>query len=183
MPAAEAQGYCYGAPPARLQIGGQGRVTPGLPNSFRSQPYRGYDSVVLGEIPAGGVFTITGGPNCYDGMYWWQVNYNGQYGWTPEGQSGVYWVEPYAASTCMNLPTRLVKHARARAAGTAQRDPHAAEPELVSTIIGQIPAGAVFSVLSGVSCANGMTWRQISYYGTVGWTAEGQYGQYWLEPY
>src|SRR5262245_57830410 len=92
VPAASAQSGCYGGLATRLQIGGQGQVTPGLPNTLRSQPYVGYDSVILGQVPAGGVFAVLGGPNCYSAMNWWQVNYNGQIGWTPEGsQYGIYW--------------------------------------------------------------------------------------------
>src|SRR4051812_9414206 len=96
VPVASAQqSACYGGLAARLQIGGQGQVTPGLPNTLRSQPYTGYDSVILGQIPAGGVFSVVSGANCFSGMNWWQVNYNGQIGWTPEGSPyGIYWLQP-----------------------------------------------------------------------------------------
>ncbi len=185
VPVTQAQGYCYGALSPRLQIGGQGQVTPGLPNSLRSQPYRGYDSVILGEIPAGGVFTVVGGPSCYDRSYWWQVNYNGQIGWTPEGQGNVYWTQPYnTPNVCMNLPTRLIPGSLGRVTpglpNVIRTQPN---QDWSSVIIATMPAGSVFNVLSGVTCANGMTWRQVNYYGTVGWTAEGQGSTYWLEPY
>lgn len=48
--------------------------------------------------------------------------------------------------------------------------------------IGQIPGGDSFDVLAGPVCGGRYTWWQIAYRGTVGWTAEGVLGNYWLEP-
>ncbi len=187
---AQAQVYCYGAALPRLQIGGQGRVTPGLPNSsnsFRSQPYRGYDSVVLGEIQAGAVFNVLGGPNCFDGMYWWQVSYNGQIGWTPEaaGYSNLYWTEPYSnVDYNCNLPTRLTTGQQGR---VLRGLPNAlrSQPSTggSSVVLAWMPAGSLFSVLPDSECINGLGWRKVSYYGTVGWTPESQGSTYWVEPY
>jgi uncharacterized protein YgiM (DUF1202 family) len=83
---------CASAPAPRLIAGRLGRVTPGFPNNIRSQPTS--NSVLIGQIPPGGVFTVLSGPQCSLGLYWWQVNYNGVVGWTPEGGSGQYWLEP-----------------------------------------------------------------------------------------
>jgi uncharacterized protein YgiM (DUF1202 family) len=83
---------CAAAPYPRLQIGRLGRVTPGLPNNLRSGPSP--SSPLIGQIPSGGVFSVISGPQCAGGYYWWQVNYNGVTGWTPEGGAGQYWVEP-----------------------------------------------------------------------------------------
>jgi uncharacterized protein YraI len=84
---------CPGAPPIRLHVGEQGRVTPGVPNKLRNAP--GLSGAEIGNIPGEGVFTVTGGPHCADGFTWWQVNYNGTVGWTASGNSSEYWVEPY----------------------------------------------------------------------------------------
>mgnify|MGYP005840256527 CR=1 FL=1 len=81
--------------PPRLSIGGQGRVAPGgFPNNIRSLPGSSGDKI--GEIPPGGVFTVLDGPRCstLDKIVWWQVRYNTTFGWTAEGQGGVYWLEP-----------------------------------------------------------------------------------------
>ena len=182
---AQAQGYCYHALPQRLQVGGQGRVTPGLPNILRSQPYRGYDSIVLGQIPAGGLFTVMGGPSCYDGMYWWQVNYGGSIGWTPEGSnSGIYWTEPATFSDgCMTAISRLTAGQYGR---VLPGDPNVLRSQpwrgTGSAILATMPAGATFQVLNGVSCSEGMSWWQVAYSGVIGWTPEGQGYTYWLEP-
>jgi uncharacterized protein YraI len=185
VPASQAQAYCYGALPPRLQVGGQGQVTPGLPNIFRTQPYRGYDSIVLGEIPASGVFSILGGPSCYEGMYWWQVNYNGRVGWTPEASnSGVYWTEPVTSGGCMPLPSRLIAGQNGRVLpglpNTLRSQPYVGYD---SQVLLQIPAGSIFNVIAGPNCSDGMTWWMVSYNGYTGYTPEGQYGTYWLEPY
>lgn len=184
IPQAQAQVYCYGALPARLYVGVQGQVTPGLPNTLRSQPYQGGDSLVLGQIPAGGVFTVIGGPSCYNSMYWWQVNYNGTMGWTPEAGGGVYWVQPVSVDAgCMALPSRL-------SAGQYGRVTYGGMPNVLrtqpnrsytSSIIANIPAGDTFYIISGPTCGEGITWWQVNYSGLTGWTAEGYGSQYWLE--
>ena len=51
-----------------------------------------------------------------------------------------------------------------------------------SQVIGAIPAGASFTVLAGPTCINGYNWWQVNYTGTTGWTAEGENGDYWLNP-
>ncbi len=81
--------------PPRLTVRTQGRVVAnGFPNNVRQLP--GSSSQLLGEIPAGATFNIVAGPECstLDKLVWWQVDYNGLIGWTPEGQSQDYWLEP-----------------------------------------------------------------------------------------
>lgn len=84
---------CQGAPPPRLTVGGQGRVTPGLPNKMRSTPATSGEQV--GSIPGEGVFSVISGPQCADGYLWWQVNYQGVIGWTANGSGAEYWIKPY----------------------------------------------------------------------------------------
>jgi hypothetical protein len=84
---------CAGALTPRLVIGGFAVVLPGSPNNVRASAST--SGALVGTIPAGGVFEITGGPACGDGIVWWQVNYNGVIGWTAEG-TDAYFVEPAA---------------------------------------------------------------------------------------
>jgi hypothetical protein len=84
---------CPGALPPLLTVGGQGRVTPGLPNKVRAAPSMA--SAQVGSIPGEAVFSVIGGPQCADGFMWWQVNYQGLTGWTTNGDASEYWVEPY----------------------------------------------------------------------------------------
>ena len=75
----------------RLVIGLTARVTPGAPNNLRAQPNS--EGELIGEIPGEGEFMVLDGPVCVDGLAWWQVDYNGQIGWTAEGNRN-YWLEP-----------------------------------------------------------------------------------------
>lgn len=82
----------------RLQHGGWGQITPGLPNVLRTAPgttASGANSQVIGRIPAYGVFSVHSNPVCGpDGRYWYFVHYNGQHGWTAEGEGNTYWAWP-----------------------------------------------------------------------------------------
>ncbi|MBZ0298894.1 MAG: hypothetical protein K8J31_04090 [Anaerolineae bacterium] len=55
-------------------------------------------------------------------------------------------------------------------------------PSFYGAVVGQIPAGAAFSVIGGPICESGILWWQVNSSGTVGWTAEGDGYTYWLEP-
>lgn len=183
---AEAQGgSACNNPPPRLMAGGQGRVTPGLPNVVRSQPWRGAGSLILGEIPAGGVFTIPEGygPQCSDGINWYYVIYNGLGGWTAEGNNGVYWTEPVAGASCSGLTPRLTIGGQGRVTpglpNVIRSQPWRGAG---SGVVGLIPAGGVFTVLGGPACGSGIQWWQVQYNGVTGWTGEGEGMTYWVEP-
>lgn len=95
---------CEDAPTPRLVVGMQGRVSPGSPNNMRDQP--GSAGTKTGNIPGGAVFLVLDGPQCADGLVWWQVDYDGLVGWTAEGQNVEYWLEPVPA-TPTPLPTAV----------------------------------------------------------------------------
>ncbi|MCB9453208.1 MAG: SH3 domain-containing protein [Anaerolineaceae bacterium] len=57
-----------------------------------------------------------------------------------------------------------------------------AEPSTGGAEMGYIPGGAVFTVLDGPVCAEGYTWWQVDYNGSVGWTVQGDNATYWIEP-
>ena len=90
-------------------------------------------SMILANLPAGSIFSVVGAPSCSEGMIWWQVNYNGQSGWTAEGQdSNTGWNltadrrPPTACNTCYPTQTppvcsRLHRHGRARCAQQSAR--------------------------------------------------------------
>ena len=83
---------CAGTLPPRLTVGGQGRVLPDTPNNLRTSP--SVTAARSGQIPVGGTFTITAGPECRDGIVWWAVDYGTLSGWTAESQGEAYFVEP-----------------------------------------------------------------------------------------
>jgi hypothetical protein len=183
--------------PTRLSVGSYGRVTPGLPNSLRSGAGQYGGTVRIGQIPAGATFSIANGPQCAsDGRWWWQVNYNGLTGWTAEGQSGVYWLEPWNGNPgpippppACALPNRLIAGGYGRVTpglpNYVRSAPGTQSTGSNSAVIGNIPAGGVFTVVSGPSCGtDGRWWWYVNYNGLVGWTGEGEgYGSYWVEPF
>lgn len=179
-----AQAICPPGLPPRLVVGAQGRVTPGPSNALRSQPSRdGRISAVIGSIPGGGVFTVLNGPACADGYAWWQVSYQGVVGWTPEGEGRTYWLEPLICGN-FQLPSRLQPGGRGRVTPglpNALRS-YPSKDRTISAVLGEIPAGGVFTVLSGPVCGDGLAWWQVNFDGLIGWTAEGQASTYWLEP-
>ena len=167
----------------RLQVGASGFVLPGPSNVLRSQPRPGEGSDVIGEMPGGAFFRVLEGPVCGpEGRYWWRVNYQGITGWTAEGQGSEYWVQPFMCSS--GQLTRLAPGIRAR---VTPGDPNALRSQPAtgpnSVVLGYIPGGAEFTVVSGPQCGNdGRVWWQVNYNGALGWTPEGEGGVYWLEP-
>jgi hypothetical protein len=87
---------CPNSPPSRFVPTMQGIVLPGEPNVLRSQPGTTSDSIILGEIAPGEIFTVVTGPQCgNDGRLWWQILYENRLSWTPEGDGDTYWLEPW----------------------------------------------------------------------------------------
>ena len=78
-----------------MTIGEQGRVTytDGTPLRVRSRP--SLSGAILDNMPEGSYFTVTGPATCNDGYAWWQVRSgNGVDGWSAEGDSEYYYMEP-----------------------------------------------------------------------------------------
>lgn len=94
---AAAQATCGTAPAPRLSIGQTARVvvSSGTGNNLRSGP-SATGTTVLGVMPEGEIFTVIAGPQCAENFWWYEVRrWDGQTGWTSEGVSGDYWVQPW----------------------------------------------------------------------------------------
>lgn len=76
---------------------------PPMRNNLRSGA--GTTNALLLQIPAGGEIDIISGPRCAEGFVWWQVTYNGQTGWTVEGDDGVAWVVRASGGTTSIITT------------------------------------------------------------------------------
>ena len=89
---------CIGSPPSRLEQGISARVVEGgTSNRLRSGPSTRTGEVVA-LIPPGALMTVRDGPVCDAdlNLTWWQVEYQGNIGWTAEGQGDSYFIEPQA---------------------------------------------------------------------------------------
>ena len=173
--------------PTRLQIGTSGIVTPGDPNVLRDLPGRNANgSRMIGQINGGTPVQILTGPQCVDGIMWWNVRAGSQIGWTAEGENNIYWLEPL---TCVLVQGSVQGMVSRLAPGMLARVTPGLPNNLRSTantsgrVLATIPAGSSMTILSTYSCdAQGRIWWQVSYGRLTGWTAEGENYVYWLMP-
>ena len=96
--------FCEGTLPSILQIGSSAQVsnTDGIPLRVREAP----GGAVLTEITEGTQFDVLGGPECFDGYTWWQIELaSGTTGWSAEGDNEDYWVAVVTAPTAVSTET------------------------------------------------------------------------------
>lgn len=100
--AAQETGACEDALPPNLEVGGQGRVAvdTGFFLNLRTEPGLNTEEVL--RLANGEVFQVVDGPQCVDGITWWQIQQFALMGWIAESVSGNYLVEPFEAAV---LPT------------------------------------------------------------------------------
>ncbi len=162
-----------------LAIGQCGRVKPGKGNNLRTNP--SLEGERIGGIPAGGEFEVVGGPVDSLRYVWWQVDYNGQVGWTAEGLDGDYWLESVGDDDAPVGP-RLVAGGRARVKANTNvnvRDRASTSGQKLGALTG----GSEFTVLSGPVDQDGYRWWKITHEDLTGWIASGQQGSSsWIEP-
>ena len=82
------------------------------------------------------------------------------------------------------LTPRLGKGVKARVIAGGLPNVIREQPGSSSKLLGQIPPGDSFIVIDGPRCTllDKIVWWQINYNNLIGWTGEGQGGDYWLEP-
>lgn len=80
------------------------------------------------------------------------------------------------------MPSRLIPGQPGR---VTPGDPNnlRALPDVNAAIVGRMPGGVEFIVMSGPVCdTGGRAWFQVTYNGLIGWTVEGQGNEYYTEP-
>ena len=83
---------CPPTTPLQLVVGQQGRVLSGKgANRVRDLPST--SGAVLYQIEDGTIFDVIGPPECGDGYRWWPISFQGQAGWTAEGDDTAYFLE------------------------------------------------------------------------------------------
>jgi hypothetical protein len=89
--------HCLDAPPSRLKVGDQARVSldPPTPSRIRSEPSSAQGRVV-GSVGPGARVSVFDGPECAEGFVWWRVRPLGQSveGWLAEGVWSGAWLIP-----------------------------------------------------------------------------------------
>jgi uncharacterized protein YgiM (DUF1202 family) len=80
-------------------------------------------------------------------------------------------------------PVRLIVLERGKVTENNQRLNLRSGPGVEYDSLALLPEGAVFFVLDGPACSGAFTWFRVTYRGRVGWLAEGDSEQYYVEPY
>jgi hypothetical protein len=93
-PADSPDAVCAGSPPARLAVDEEAIVVGETAIPLRPDP--GTDGTVIDNLAPGTTVLVVGGPRCDADadLRWWQVDYGGQVGWTPEGGDDTYYLAP-----------------------------------------------------------------------------------------
>lgn len=138
---------------SRLSVGIQARVLPGVPNNVRAT----YSTIgaLVGTLPGGTVFSVTGGPQCAEGILWWQIYSGGIVGWTGELQGTSYWIEPTSPNSTGATITVRVYVLNVRNA-----------PSIRADILTRIRVGEIYSIVGRVA---DNSWVQVDIKGTIGW--------------
>jgi hypothetical protein len=87
---------CGTAPEPRLTVGGMGRMTftDGSLTRVRNAP----NGDIITQVPEGTTFDVLAGPECSNDFFWWNIRLNnGTVGWSAEGDSDGYYLEPFTS--------------------------------------------------------------------------------------
>ena len=103
-------------------------------------------------------------------------------------QGGTSEETPVAQEDCTNGWTRLTAGGQAKVMGAPTNPPNRVRSEAVvgDNVIGQIYPGTILKVLEGPVCVDGLVFWKVqstAIPGGVGWTAEGDGTEFYLEPY
>lgn len=87
---------CPGSPiPSRLDVGMRAQVEGGgVANRLRAEPNA--EAEIITQLSPGTSFIILSGPECDDAsqLRWWEVDADGEIGWTAEGEGDEYYLCP-----------------------------------------------------------------------------------------
>ncbi len=143
---------CPGTLPSRILVGTQARVVPGdNGNRIRSEPNGG--ATLVGRIPPGEIFDVLDGPFCAGSYAWYQVEYQGVIGWTPEADSEEYWLEPLDKGLAVGDTTcKIVADT-----GVNQRT----GPGTSFKVLGTLPIGEEIEVIGRFRRPSGALWWKL----------------------
>lgn len=166
--------------PARLSIGQQAIVSPGLANRVRSAA--SLDAERLGVIEAGEIVRIEAGPLCADGYHWYGVSNAAIAGWTVEGSDGEYWLI-YHAACHDSPPTRLTSGMTATVSRESALNIRDGIGAGNTNVLSFAVTGGELDITGLPVCdAAGLRWYPVAFEGVAGWVAAGQGEDYWLAP-
>ncbi|MCX7607888.1 MAG: hypothetical protein N2049_01530 [Anaerolineales bacterium] len=149
----------------------------------------------------GSLVEIVDGPAIFDGPIMWYIKsklVTGGYGWVGESSfQKAEIVMPTLEATCGMNWSRLHKGGEAIVIGLSGDPPNRlrSEPASGDNVIGLLYPGTKLRILDGPVCRNGLVYWKVELIecpnqsdpyacsGTQGWTAEGNWSEYWLYPF
>ena len=150
----------------------------------------------IATLPRGTIVTVREGPVCTNNGVLWRVENSlipGGTGWVEEGDWHQYFLEAAVALTLTPIPSTNCAsdwtHLKVwEYAVVAEGDPNRVRsgPSLNDPVITQIYPGTIVRIIEGPICTSELVfWRveNATIPGGAGWTAEGNWAEYWLEPY
>jgi uncharacterized protein YgiM (DUF1202 family) len=81
------------------------------------------------------------------------------------------------------LPIRLILQERGQVIDDNESLNMRSGPGTSYPVLVRIESAELFLVVGGPTCADGYTWFQVRYSGQIGWIAEGDLSEYYVEPY
>jgi uncharacterized protein YgiM (DUF1202 family) len=170
-----------------LAVGGQAQVSATLIN-VRTDASASANQV--GQLSAGTVVTVTGGPVQADDFTWYKVDDGaGTTGWVALGPPDSPWLEPQASGPAQ---ATAVPAAGGGAGGLAVGGQAQVTATLINvhsdasasaSQVGQLSEGTVVTVTGGPVQADDFTWYKVDDgSGTTGWVALGPPDSPWLAP-
>ncbi|MBR6089587.1 MAG: hypothetical protein IKP86_06615 [Anaerolineaceae bacterium] len=128
---------------------------------------------------------IIGGPECVNGVVWWEIEFLGYTGWSMEGKDGTYYLgktavpiktEPDPAETLSSSKLKIgdtVEIVNTSGLQMLQK------PNGNSIGVQAFP-GKTAKITDGPKVENGIVWWEIDFLGYRGWCMEGKNGTTWL---
>lgn len=149
-----------------------------------------YDRV--GVLPRGSQSTAIMQAEDDEGMTWWQLESGGWVRNDTVSEPDICNLLPFpdgslpsvpTPQSCVGrLPSRMLIGQPGRVIPDGEANNLRDRPTTASGRVGQIPPGGEFTVLEGPACADGYAWWLVDYRGIIGWTAEADNVDYWIEP-
>ncbi len=118
---------CPDAPASRLVVGQEATVLPAAGINLRDRP--GLNTNRIDIIGQGVRVRVLEGPLCAAGFAWWRIDANGARGWTAEGLTEGYWLEPYLKQdieidgVLLQVPLELAENVLVQRLPAIQLDP------------------------------------------------------------
>ncbi len=171
---------CTGAPHSRLFHGDQARVA--YINGMPLRMYWSANGEFKSTIEEGTVVTLTQGPTCTGEHVWWKISAEGAEGWVMEADWDYYYLEPWLG--CPGAPPPRLAVGWIARVTISNGKPLRVRSEVGGAYVAQLSEGSIVHIIDGPQCRRSYVWWRVqSRTGVLGWVAEGDHIDYYIEPW